>query len=129
MSRENEKSEMSLQEISEFLDIEEKNSLIRKKIEKYDRQIQELFKKTDELEIQMEKKKEEYEIGRDFAKSKENEIKNMTQQEKEELNVRLKETIRANLEFQRLVLEYTSDVIKISKLSLKLKELKNKFNL
>ena len=103
MSRENEKSEMSLQEISEFLDIEEKNSLIRKKIEKYDRQIQELFKKTDELEIQMEKKKEEYEIGRDFAKSKENEIKNMTQQEKEELNVRLKETIRANLEFHILL--------------------------
>ena len=129
MSRENEKSEMSLQEISEFLDVKDENSLIRKKIEKYDRQIQELFKKTDELEIQMEKKKEEYEIGRDFAKSKENEIKNMTQQEKEELNVRLKETLRANLEFQRLVLEYTSDVIKISKLSLKLKELKNKFNL
>ncbi len=129
MSRENEKSEMSLQEISELLDVKDENSLIRKKIEKYDRQIQELFKKTDELEIQMEKKKEEYEIGRDFAKSKENEIKNMTQQEKEELNVRLKETIRANLEFQRLVLEYTSDVIKISKLSLKLKELKNKFNL
>ena len=129
MSRENEKSELSLQEISELLDVKDENSLIRKKIEKYDRQIQELFKKTDELEIQMEKKKEEYEIGRDFAKSKENEIKNMTQQEKEELNVRLKETLRANLEFQRLVLEYTSDVIKISKLSLKLKELKNKFNL
>ena len=121
--------EIPLEEISELLDVKDENSLIRKKIEKYDRQIQELFKKTDELEIQMEKKKEEYEIGRDFAKSKENEIKNMTQQEKEELNVRLKETIRANLEFQRLVLEYTSDVIKISKLSLKLKELKNKFNL
>ena len=121
--------EIPMEEISELLDVKDENSLIRKKIEKYDRQIQELFKKTDELEIQMEKKKEEYEIGRDFAKSKENEIKNMTQQEKEELNVRLKETIRANLEFQRLVLEYTSDVIKISKLSLKLKELKNKFNL
>ena len=121
--------ERSLQEIGGFLNNENENSLLRKKIEKYDRQIQELFKKTDELEIQMEKKKEEYEMGRDFAKSKENEIKNMTQQEKEELNVRLKETIRANLEFQRLVLEYTSDVIKISKLSLKLKELKNKFNL
>lgn len=121
--------EIPLEEISELLDVKDENSLIRKKIEKYDRQIQELFKKTDELEIQMEKKKEEYEIGRDFAKSKENEIKNMTQQEKEELNVRLKETLRANLEFQRLVLEYTSDVIKISKLSLKLKELKNKFNL
>ena len=121
--------EIPLEEISELLDVKDENSLIRKKIEKYDRQIQELFKKTDEMEIQMEKKKEEYEIGRDFAKSKENEIKNMTQQEKEELNVRLKETLRANLEFQRLVLEYTSDVIKISKLSLKLKELKNKFNL
>ena len=88
--------EIPLEEISELLDVKDENSLIRKKIEKYDRQIQELFKKTDELEIQMEKKKEEYEIGRDFAKSKENEIKNMTQQEKEELNVRLKETLRKN---------------------------------
>ena len=120
--------EIPLEEISELLDVKDENSLIRKKIEKYDRQIQELFKKTDELEIQMEKKKEEYEIGRDFAKSKENEIKNMTQQEKEELNVRLKENIRANLEFQKLTLEYTSVVIKIGKLLRKLDELKSKLN-
>ena len=43
--------EIPLEEISELLDVKDENSLIRKKIEKYDRQIQELFKKTDELEI------------------------------------------------------------------------------
>ena len=120
--------EIPLEEISELLDVKDENSLIRRKIEKYKREIQKLFQKSDELEIKIQKKKEEYEIGRDFTKSKENEIKNMTQQEKEELNVRLKENIRANLEFQKLTLEYTSVVIKIGKLLRKLDELKSKLN-
>ena len=52
----------------------------------------------------------------------------MTKHEKEELNVRLKKNIRANLEFQKLTLEYTSVVIKIGKLLRKLDELKSKLN-
>ena len=49
--------EIPLEEISELLDVKDENSLIRRKIEKYKREIQKLFQKSDELEIKIKKKK------------------------------------------------------------------------
>jgi len=100
--------EMSLEEISELLDVKDENSLIRKKIEEYEEELERLTEKSIQLESEVKKKEQEWES----IKGSDN----------------LADIIIVSKQYERLMREHTAVLDEVMMVYRKIENLRNKLN-